>query len=278
MGYFLTPVYVALSSISLGLAVILYVSHSIDRRSTSAPYGRFDLLLFSLLVYCIAVEGDAIISTLGADDATLTFSYFILCIFAYTLTLTYTLYASETICRNSARRKIADRSFIALYMVFMVLFLILAPGGLFFTFKDGVIHKERFFYLGVFYIYFSTFLCFLLSCCCRAPGRVKRAYLFYFLIMVFSYVLEEKLVTGSIISCAATLSVTIIYINIYSAHYRSKLEIERELTEERMRMLLWQMQPHFIYNSLSCIQQLCKNHRRMPKKLWTSFPNICAAI
>ena len=34
-------------------------------------------------------------------------------------------------------------------------------------------------------------------------------------------------------------------------------DLEKELVESRVAIMLSQIQPHFLYNSISCIQELC---------------------
>lgn len=54
-----------------------------------------------------------------------------------------------------------------------------------------------------------------------------------------------------------TLSILIIYINIQSEQELWLEQRERELTEARVDIMLSQIQPHFLYNSLTTIRQLC---------------------
>lgn len=56
---------------------------------------------------------------------------------------------------------------------------------------------------------------------------------------------------------SVTLSLLIIYINIQSEQELRIAQQERELSEARADIMLSQIQPHFLYNSLTTIRQLC---------------------
>ena len=62
---------------------------------------------------------------------------------------------------------------------------------------------------------------------------------------------------------ATTLSIFIIYITVYIHRSRVLAEQEKELTESRIAVMLSQIQPHFLYNALSVIQDMC--HGKSPE-------------
>ncbi|WP_195267782.1 histidine kinase [Eubacterium sp. 1001713B170207_170306_E7] len=57
---------------------------------------------------------------------------------------------------------------------------------------------------------------------------------------------------------ATTISLLIIYVNIQVEQSKRLREKELELTQNRITMMLSQIQPHFLYNSLTAIAQLCR--------------------
>jgi sensor histidine kinase YesM len=50
-----------------------------------------------------------------------------------------------------------------------------------------------------------------------------------------------------------------------------KKAIEAELTESRVSMMISQIQPHFIYNTLGTIEQLCLKNPQMASELVRNF-------
>lgn len=70
---------------------------------------------------------------------------------------------------------------------------------------------------------------------------------------------------------ATTLSLTAIYIGIQTEQARRLQEKELELTESRTAIMLSQIQPHFLYNSLVAIRQLCDLDPGGAKEAVTQF-------
>ena len=59
------------------------------------------------------------------------------------------------------------------------------------------------------------------------------------------------------ISIALSLSVAIMFCVLLRGHIHEYVEKQNELAEMRAKVMLSQMQPHFIYNTLGAIQELC---------------------
>ncbi len=66
-----------------------------------------------------------------------------------------------------------------------------------------------------------------------------------------------------VMSFATTLSILIIYASIHVTRGVLLAEKENELTESRVSMMLSQIQPHFLYNALAVIQDMC--HDKAPE-------------
>ena len=71
-----------------------------------------------------------------------------------------------------------------------------------------------------------------------------------------------RLLVGQL-SLATTLSLLIIYLTVYVNRGRRLLEEEQELLHSRVAVMLSQIQPHFLYNALGTIQELC--HGKAPE-------------
>lgn len=81
--------------------------------------------------------------------------------------------------------------------------------------------------------------------------------LLYILIPVICYGIEI-ISTGIWISTLGfSVALFLIYINIQLELKKSFREKDRELTESRISTMISQIQPHFLYNSLSAIEKLC---------------------
>ena len=57
---------------------------------------------------------------------------------------------------------------------------------------------------------------------------------------------------------ATTLSLIIVFVLFHGEVTRQLAEKERQLTESRISIMLSQIQPHFLYNSINAIRELCR--------------------
>jgi len=60
-------------------------------------------------------------------------------------------------------------------------------------------------------------------------------------------------------------------------YIEDKLQIERKLAESRISIMLSQIQPHFLYNSLTVISRLCDKDPAEAKKATINFSNYLRA-
>lgn len=91
--------------------------------------------------------------------------------------------------------------------------------------------------------------------------------LLFCFIPVFSCLLEHVLNCGSLITSGLAFGAVVMFVfsqmDLLNEKARLKLEKERErrkLIEENTQMMLEQVRPHFLYNSLATIQSLCKEN------------------
>lgn len=70
---------------------------------------------------------------------------------------------------------------------------------------------------------------------------------------------------------AVTMALLIIYINIQSEQELWLEQQEKELSEARIDIMLSQIQPHFLYNSLVAIHQLCDEDPEEAKEAIRNF-------
>ncbi len=97
------------------------------------------------------------------------------------------------------------------------------------------------------------------------------SFLFYLVLPILAMVIQMKVYGLALLYIASTLSILVIYSGIQTEQVRRLQEKELELTENRIAIMLSQIQPHFLYNSLVVIQQLCDLDPAMAKEAATEF-------
>lgn len=88
------------------------------------------------------------------------------------------------------------------------------------------------------------------------------------LIMIW---IQIKIYGLALINLATTLSILIIYIGVHVEQGMQMKKQEAELAEIKVSVLLSQIQPHFIYNSLTAISYLCDKEPQTAKQALLDF-------
>lgn len=72
---------------------------------------------------------------------------------------------------------------------------------------------------------------------------------------------------------ALSISISVVIFNLYIINERSALafKVERELDKLKVEMMLSQIQPHFLYNSLTTIKQLCRSNPKEAENAVAEF-------
>ena len=88
----------------------------------------------------------------------------------------------------------------------------------------------------------------------------------------FSLALEYK---NSMIIFSVFMVCFLVYVNIQEiSHYKFEVQkLENNLLQNQISIILSQIQPHFLYNSLVLIQQLCKTDPKMAEETVVEFSN-----
>ncbi len=75
----------------------------------------------------------------------------------------------------------------------------------------------------------------------------------------------------SLLSSGTMLAVFIIYVNLYTQQSRTLEETENTLLDTRVKLMMSQIQPHFLYNALSSISYLCTEDPAEAEKATNEF-------
>lgn len=75
----------------------------------------------------------------------------------------------------------------------------------------------------------------------------------------------------ALMNTAVALATTIVFMNIQAAHRAELAERSRQLAEARGDIMLSQIQPHFLYNTLTAIRELCLTDSPEAARAVTSF-------
>lgn len=88
-------------------------------------------------------------------------------------------------------------------------------------------------------------------------AKEKLSFLAYILLPFVAEGIQVPLFGVALMNTAVALATLVVFMNIQASHRAELAERERELAEARGDIMLSQIQPHFLYNTLAAIRELC---------------------
>ena len=122
--------------------------------------------------------------------------------------------------------------------------------------------------MGVLYLLYpilAAFALILMALFAKQSARVSRFLFLLYTLFPMAGVIVDHTIHGLSLTCAGfTVSILVIYTNIY-------LMRQKELTVQRSTLMLSQINPHFVYNTLSTIAAMCDLAPKQAKNLTIDF-------
>lgn len=174
-------------------------------------------------------------------------------------------------------RKIGLFWIVALFTVQIIIYVIRA-------FIDLKFYSIEFRYSGSFLSLTSQIIpvlccvfCGILAIICRNELQNQHKGIFSFLYIVvplLSYVIQIMMPEIEVANAGAVFTLLIILMNIQFDYEIKIRQQDKELTDQRIDIMLSQIQPHFIYNSLGVIYHLCESDPKTARKAVRKFSDF----
>ncbi len=185
---------------------------------------------------------------------------FLLFLCAAFLTIGLTGYLIETQQLKGRRVQVIWRIACVLFFLQIAGTVLSAAFGFFYTITPDNVYQR-----GKFHILSQAlpFLMYLLDVALIAEGRdkLKPSSVFFLGSFIVLPLVGQLLQAGfygiAAISPTITLAILLALLNVQRGQEMAVKEKERELTEMRVEIMLSQIRPHFLYNTLTAIRQLC---------------------
>ena len=155
-----------------------------------------------------------------------------------------------------------------------IVFALISPftGSIFYVTTDGY-QRGPLFLISQFVPLFCYLLFMALIIIYR--GKLLRREVIFFLLYIFISLgcgaVQMAMRGIAIVNAGVTIATLIILMNVQFEHEVTMKEQERELAEHRIGIMLSQIQPHFLYNSLGAIYHLCESDPRTARKAIKNF-------
>lgn len=161
--------------------------------------------------------------------------------------------------------------------VLQLIFTLITPftGALFYVNADGY-HRGPLFFLSQ----LCPMLCYLLFLILVLVYRKKLLvrevtfFLLYIIIPLSCGIAQMALRGIAIVNAGITLAALVILMSVQFEHEVTMKEQEKQLAEQHIDIMLSQVQPHFLYNSLGAIYHLCESDPESARKAIKHFSDF----
>lgn len=213
----------------------------------------------------------------GREDLTtpLYVANFLVYSLGYVLTALYTAYIVHYIRRKAKVWTPVVPVIAALCGIAVLLVALSLYNHMYFSFTDGIYVRGPLYWLSQVYpialIVINIVIILLHE---KSLGLHDTcAMLSYCLLPVIAMIIQLRVYGITLLYIATTLSLMIVYVMVHIEQGR-RLEVQtRELTQANVAIMLSQIQPHFLYNSLSVIKELCRSDPALAEQVVMDFSN-----
>ncbi len=264
----MTGITIAVESIGLVIALILlaynFTEKSKDRVQLLLLRGMLSSNCLALILdmICYSLDGKVNMVTLLYTLKTIT--WFV----GYLIILFYLIYLVKHLSTNKKKNKMLICFFIGYTILLDVCVLISLYDNLYFGYDAaGYYYKGRYYYVSQI-LGFSMFV-FAILLIIRHIKQLG----FYNTVSFFVYALAP--VIGSIVNMfvkdisifytTTAVAAMIVYLSIHIKQEKLLQKQEADLMEANFKIMLSQIQPHFLFNALTCITDLCDTNPKVAK-------------
>ena len=264
--------YVNIALDAFGILVMLIVllsclnEHIRNKHGTSTSF-------IALLVFIIATLIADLLSWIGEGNiqlSTLTVvSNTVAVCFSYVTIICFMIYLKETINKKSKLLSAMVGLFSALGIIASV-FLVgnVFHGYAFYVNEFGHYVRVDDVTMSIIYLHFPVLsliaIVFALMLTRTSDKMIKRSFLIYIIFPIAGVLLDYFIHGLSLTYIGLVLSVLIIYANIY-------LQKQKMIERQKNALMLSQINPHFVYNTLSTIASMCDISPKQAKYLTLDF-------
>ena len=168
-----------------------------------------------------------------------------------------------------ARRWVSVMLLVPVSLLCVLNLISVFTGWIFYIDDCGVYQVGKYFWLQGLITYMYLMIATIRTFCraLRLPDRREKkeyySYAFYMIPVLVVVNIEDILPTVPISSLCILLMIHILFLQLFYDRTRALAEKEKELADSRAAVMLSQIQPHFLYNILLVIQDMC--HRQDPQ-------------
>ena len=259
---------IALEVVSIFVAFVLLLYNFFEKKNN---YKQTVILRMSLFATIIVLFSDILIMTFDGNEWFVKASYFfnvIKCICGYLIVSLYTFYVLNFIGRKRPFTKLPYR-ITGIYCVICVLIIFLSLINNTFFYIDENFHYQQ---TNLYWI--AELLCFLeflivlglVVSRWKLIGTAQSVFLISYSVFPLSGAIVQSYVEDiALFYVGITLSILMVYLTIHIEEEKHIQQTESLLLEANFKIMISQIKPHFLFNALTCIIDLCDTNPKVAK-------------
>jgi len=260
------------------LSIIIYLPMIVSCASEyQTNHSRQSLIFLNLLFLCTASSMLDIPSSI-LENHTSNFELlhilldFIMILYAFTLAVFQSLlYEVITSIRPYWKYLIKVAYFVICPVYGLSAIILSGTQYLYYYDSNGVYHRGEFWFIMYLIVVLVLSIDIIIIITQKISFQEKLALILFCIIPLIGFVVSIFVQGFSFAQTCWMITMVIIYANFYSHRVNKLAKQEAELTNSRVDVMLSQIQPHFLYNSLSAIAYLCDNEPKQAKKMILDF-------
>lgn len=266
-----TATSIAANSICVAVALLIATNCSRDRKR-DVSMRRFTLLAWTTLGYIMA---DLLGWIMLEEQSPSPLQYIADAgevLIGYLMTIMFTRYVREFVGPEHRWMRPIYRVLSCLCVLFALGFLITLPMGLPFKIIDRVYVRGSLYALFQAYPIIAVIANLLIITLSHRFTPYEKLSLSTYCLAPLVAVPAQFLHYGvAATSVSLLISLVIIYNTIYMRHSEMLAQQDQELTQSRVNMMVSQIQPHFLYNTLTSIANICEKDPKTARRAIVDF-------
>ena len=262
MSYWVYMLNISIDVFVFAIGVIGLITSLYNSRSDKTVEKHFIVIFIYMLLYVSSNLAGLLMRGMPGPTYRIALYFVNFCEFLFCTMLGHKVSVYMTdICIQDEKHDRDVRSLLNLLLVFQVVALLISQfTGLFYT-----INENNFYVRGIYYplVYLMPALMFIIDIIVlrrtqkNLSGKLKTAFWMYLLLPFVAGVLQIRFYGINFLVMATVIGGVILFMLMVIDQSEKNLQNEIEMEKVKSNLLLGQMSPHFVFNSLMSIQDLC---------------------
>lgn len=194
--------------------------------------------------------------------------------FSYTMAFITTLYFIDAVRVHGKQKRALKTVATALYYVALCMLVLSVFVGLYYIIDShNVYHRQQYYWVSQLFGIMFTALDMIIVILFRAnTSKKEKVSLFIYIIIPTAAMVVQIFVYGVyLVLISTTVALTVMLMLMLASYVDSYKQKEQQIVDSKIAILRSQIKPHFLYNSLTAIAQLCDSDPPTAKKATIAF-------